>query len=493
MNYKYLLLFLVTSIGLHSCKSWDLPDECTEGMPSLSVNTGTNINATAGGNTASWSLVNSSGSVVLSQDGSNLSFNSSLLPSGNYTIKAVGRNSCGFRFDLSQVYVKASQLLVGNDAVNVTAGSSVTIPVLVNDVLNGAPLQRGSIAAPSIVLQPTKGTVLVNPYGTLVYQANPNASGTDVFRYQVCLASLPNACAIGQVSITISNSPTVGQTQWIRLADLPKGLGAHHFFSIGNKGYLAGGNTDGVIFNTVYEYDTQENRWLQVRSMSIERSGGVAFSINEIGYITLGGSNSMEAYNPATNTWTSKASFPSPDRLGSVVFVIGTNAYVGLGSDRSGQTYSDFFKYDSVNDRWTTIKSFPTERVASVSFVINGKGYVGTGLINWNIPLQSDLYEYDPTVDTWTKKASIPTVGRYAAIGFSVNGKGYIGTGEKIQPTELFGDIWEYNATNDSWTAFSTHPGGGVHYAGQFIINNSVFIGGGGYGYRSDFYKFSLF
>ena len=99
-----------------------MPNECTEALPSsLSITTEGMVNATAGGNTASWSLVNSSGSVVLSQDGSNLSFNSSLLPSGNYTIKAVGRNSCGFQFDLSQVYVKTSSPFI--EMVNIPGGT----------------------------------------------------------------------------------------------------------------------------------------------------------------------------------------------------------------------------------------------------------------------------------------------------------------------------------------------------------------------------------
>ena len=106
--YKKGLIYILLGFNFSSCLPWDLPDECTEGLPSLSVSTGTTINATVGGNSANWSLVNSSGSVVLSSSGTNLSFNPTSLASGNYTIKAVGRNSCGFQFDVSQVYVKAS-------------------------------------------------------------------------------------------------------------------------------------------------------------------------------------------------------------------------------------------------------------------------------------------------------------------------------------------------------------------------------------------------
>ena len=118
--YKKGLIYILLGFNFSSCLPWDLPDECTEGLPSLSVSTGTTINATVGGSSASWSLVNSSGSVVLSSSGTNLSFNPTSLASGNYTIKAVGRNSCGFTFDVSQVYVKSQPLI---DMVNITGGT----------------------------------------------------------------------------------------------------------------------------------------------------------------------------------------------------------------------------------------------------------------------------------------------------------------------------------------------------------------------------------
>lgn len=283
----------------------------------------------------------------------------------------------------------------------------------------------------------------------------------------------------------------VAQPQWTQLSNFPAGRAGHNFFSIGNKGYLIGGNNGTLILNTVFEYNSTTNIWTQLAPMTISRAQGVAFTINGIGYVTLGGSNSMHAFNPITNTWQSKANFPSLDRTGSVAFVIGNNAYVGLGKDINGNTYSDFYKYNSISDTWSNVASFPNNRTDAAAFVINGKAYVGTGLINWNTPLQSDLYEYNPITNIWIQKTSIPGIGRYAAIGFSMNGKGYIGTGEKVNPTGLLSDILEYDVVNNSWNSYSTYPGGGVNYAELFIINNIVFIGGGSPGWRSDFYKIS--
>ena len=119
-GFRRVLVYFLIGFGLSSCFPWDLPSECTQAVPSsLNINTGTIINVTAGGNTANWSLVNSSGSVVLSSSGTNLSFNPTSLASGNYTIRASGRNACGFTFELSQSYIKTAPI----DLVSIPGGT----------------------------------------------------------------------------------------------------------------------------------------------------------------------------------------------------------------------------------------------------------------------------------------------------------------------------------------------------------------------------------
>ncbi|MFN3783681.1 MAG: Ig-like domain-containing protein, partial [Spirosomataceae bacterium] len=101
----------------------------------------------------------------------------------------------------------ANVLTAANDAANVTAGLSAPIAILANDRLNGNPVQRADINAPTITVQPTKGTVVVNADGTLTYTANANATGTDTFTYQICLASEPTNCATAQVTMSIADAP----------------------------------------------------------------------------------------------------------------------------------------------------------------------------------------------------------------------------------------------------------------------------------------------
>lgn len=108
MNYKYLFLLLAISTLVGSCLPWDLPDECREQVPT-SVSTvieANQVSATIGGFNATWSLENSAGLTIISNFGSNFSFNLSTLQNGSYVIRATGKNNCGFKFEQREVFQK---------------------------------------------------------------------------------------------------------------------------------------------------------------------------------------------------------------------------------------------------------------------------------------------------------------------------------------------------------------------------------------------------
>ncbi len=144
-----------------------------------------------------------------------LVFNINYLTSEGITNASVGQsitNVTGNCFAISDpLAIHVCQVLnlltATNDAANVTSGLSAPIAILANDSLNGSPVQRADINAPTITVQPTKGTVVVNADGTLTYTANANATGTDTFTYQICLASEPTNCATAQVTMSIADAP----------------------------------------------------------------------------------------------------------------------------------------------------------------------------------------------------------------------------------------------------------------------------------------------
>jgi len=293
--------------------------------------------------------------------------------------------------------------------------------------------------------------------------------------------------------VTLVTLGFTSKAQWTQLGNLPYNVSGHCFFTIGNEGYICGGSSTDIPVNFLYEYNFNNDSWISRAVMPSPRSGFVSFVIDGKAYVTLGGSNSMDVYDPLTNSWSSRSSFPSIDRNESVSFVIGTDAYVGTGRDINGNSFSDFYKYNSLTNTWSSISNFPTNRISAVSFSIDGKGYVGTGLINFDTPLESDLWEYNPINDSWSQKSSLPTQGRYAALGFSANGKGYISTGETYNPYSLLSDLWEYNSNTNTWIQLLPNfEGGGTNYSSGMFLNSKIYIGGGSPGWRNDFYVYSV-
>ena len=162
-------------------------------------------------------------------------------------------------------------------------------------------------------------------------------------------------------------------------------------------------------------------------------------------------------YNPY-NGWKRMADFPGEARFGVVAFVIGNKAYVGLGmrgpSIAYGREYfSDFWRYDMVNDVWEEVQYvFPGDpRAYAVAISVNGKGYVGTGTTRDQKTVK-DFYEFDP--ETGWKEILFPGDSRYGATAFAIDGKGYVGLG--TSGSKAIVDFYRFDPTDGSWTAITT-------------------------------------
>ncbi|PHN00887.1 Kelch repeat-containing protein [Flavilitoribacter nigricans] len=193
------------------------------------------------------------------------------------------------------------------------------------------------------------------------------------------------------------------------------------------------------------------------------------------------------------DVWFKRSDVPGNDKSGAFGFSIGTKGYVGGGEE------PDFWEYDPDKDTWTRKADFPgeTPRLGAVSFVIQGKAYVGTGsMLGCFCPYRTkyeDLWEYDPNEDTWTRKADFPGGPRHHAAGFAINGKGYLGTG-----VDFFGDaqndFWEYDPPTDSWKEVASFEGIARYGAATFTIGNKGYLGIGiidGSIRRRDFWEYA--
>ncbi|MBN1244525.1 hypothetical protein JXA31_02915 [Candidatus Bathyarchaeota archaeon] len=174
------------------------------------------------------------------------------------------------------------------------------------------------------------------------------------------------------------------------------------------------------VFSSV---DAAEDTWATKEPMHLARAGlGVAVvngKIYAIGGTTASGKyppdcfkggfvGTNEEYDPETDTWTYKASMPTPRdyfaiaTYGNKIYCIG--GAVGFTVDEWGLFHSYITSgvnevYDPVTDMWETKTPCPNVGMKMQAHVVNGKIYVMDG---------SMPYVYDPENDSWATKTRMP-------------------------------------------------------------------------------------
>ncbi len=131
-----------------------------------------------------------------------------------------------------------------------------------------------------------------------------------------------------------------GTNTWTRKQPMPRTTYDGVSAVIDDKLYvLTGCNQQEACFPYVfpdvsfYRYDPALDRWteLPLPPSGRQRSGGVAGTIGKKFYVVGGGSNVLEVYNPATNTWTTRSSMGSI-RHGAAGAAVGGKLYVIAGT-----------------------------------------------------------------------------------------------------------------------------------------------------------------
>lgn len=183
---------------------------------------------------------------------------------------------------------------------------------------------------------------------------------------------------------------------------------------------------------------------------------------------------------------------PSTIGEGSTAFVIGDSvAYIGLGTKSSPTSYSNqFIRYNFKTGNYSNIPNFPGEaRAYPISFVMNGKGYVGfgeksdpnTGKVT---QVYNDLYAYNPIENSWSKdlgsKNSVLSVGQASAftvkegsqtIAYIVGGRNLLGTVQNIV---------SFRASDETWTSpVNNTTGLKREGAAAFVYKNKAYLLGG--------------
>jgi N-acetylneuraminic acid mutarotase len=182
---------------------------------------------------------------------------------------------------------------------------------------------------------------------------------------------------------------------WTALPAMPVARGGATAQAIGSKIYVIGGmNAAGDSLDSVSVFDTSTSSWGTAASMATRRDnpasavfGGKLYVFggrtrNADGTVPVNNLSTVEMYDPATNTWTFKASMPTGRRT-MVVGVLNGRALV-IGGERKadGTAFAANEEYDPITDAWRILKPLPTARHGAVAGTINGVVYVVGGASN---------------------------------------------------------------------------------------------------------------
>jgi N-acetylneuraminic acid mutarotase len=314
------------------------------------------------------------------------------------------------------------------------------------------------------------GTSMASPHvtGAAALYLSTNTSGTPA---QVAAALTGRATTgiltsvpAGTVNLLLHTGIT-NLGSWSTRAGLPsKRRGFVAAVASGQLYAIGGLNSVGIVVRSVVAYNPSTNTWSTKASLPAARqSGNGAATINGTIYVAGGQdaagalSRTLYAYNASTNAWSTRASMPVVSGCGGSA-VISSKLYVISGCTRSStgaQVFAQLLhRYDPSTNRWTTLRSAPAVHYQPAIGAVNGKLYVAGGNNSAGVPT-GRLDVYDPATNTWSTRMAMPTA-RVAAAGAFVGGKLHVIGGRK--GTTYLNTVEAYDPVTGSWLARAAMP-----------------------------------
>jgi N-acetylneuraminic acid mutarotase len=253
--------------------------------------------------------------------------------------------------------------------------------------------------------------------------------------------------------------------------------------------YAIGGFDPGAgLVRTVEAYNFATNTWTTRASLPIALSntngvgniGGKLYlsgGFFETADGASGWSRRLYVYEPGRNTWTRRADLPRKIGQG-VTGVINGKLYVLAGScdDCAVPTPRRLFRYDPTTNKWTTsLPLSPHAHVSGAAAVINGKFYVAGG--KGRDSRDTDrLGVYDPATNQWSTLARMPTA-RSGVAGAVLQGRFYVLGHSNVQPGDPQNIVEAYNPVTNTWATRAPMPTGrGNLAAGRVILEGRSHI-----------------
>ena len=217
------------------------------------------------------------------------------------------------------------------------------------------------------------------------------------------------------------------------------------------------------LVNDAVRFSTVLGSWATRSPLPSARRGPAVAVANGLLY-SIGGRNSSDlalkgvlAYNPASNSWSTKTSLPAARESGDGATTIGSTIYLAGGYDANRTLTRTLYAYNTTSNTWSTRANLPIASACGGSAAISGKLYVFTGCKLSSTGAQvaaGSLHRYDPSTNTWTTLRSAPSVHSQPAVA-AMGGKLYVVGGNNASSVAV-GRLDVYDPATNLW---STLPG----------------------------------
>ena len=188
----------------------------------------------------------------------------------------------------------------------------------------------------------------------------------------------------------------------------------------------------------------------------------------------------VEAYDPATNTWTKRTAMPT-NRF-ALAAVTGSDGLIyaigGMGGSSTVQL-ATVEAYDPASNAWTTKASLRVARDGHVAVTgADGLIYVIGGEDTQNSVINS-VERYNPATDTWSTRAGMPKAITEAAAALGPDGKIYVVGGYGPSAVTNLA-TYVYDPTANAWTTGPSLAGPHEDPGGASVGSAVVAVGGVG-------------
>jgi N-acetylneuraminic acid mutarotase len=283
------------------------------------------------------------------------------------------------------------------------------------------------------------------------------------------------------------DSQPAGDPKEQALAPLRDERQEHSVVALAGEIYVVGGYVSGSISDSVDAYDPESDSWREVESfpgpLQHSNAGVVDGKLYVAGwYMTAGTTSTAEQcfeYDPAADAWTEKSPMPAGTGRATGCVAVHDGRFYVFGGAIDGTSVTDSSRYDPVLDEWEVLPDLPEPREHCAAGAIGETIYVAGGRVDEIVNIEADVWAFDPAEKSWTPKAPLlkPRAGFAAAV---LGGKLYTfgGEGNPESNIGIFADIDVYDPEGDAWEALPPMlvP---RHGFGAAVLGERIYLAGG--------------